>query len=351
MNDDDWVIRALAEAGTPEMPVDVADRLDRVLSEAVADGRDTDVTDADVTDVTGTGVAGSVPPPAVPPPAVPPPAVPPAAVPPPAVPPAAVPPPAGDAVAGGAGLRATMAGSSTWTGGSGEGGRGRPGGVAGEDEDLGAPTPWSLGGDDELGERRRSRAVRWLPVAAGVLLLGGAGAVALQTLGGPDEEASTAAGAQEQAAVDGAAEAAETAAPRPLVATGTQYTTADTVGFAQQVRELVAVASTGADVAVPAAPEQSQAQDSSAADAPVDARAGVAGSPLLEQEAFDACIESVSDGANETVVAIDLAVVDGVEATVVVAPAPAGEDLFVYVVGPDCTGADGSQFAFIRVTP
>ncbi len=210
---------------------------------------------------------------------------------------------------------------------------------------------------DDEGERRRKLLTRWLPVAAGVLVLGAAGAAAVNVLDDSDDTAVT---AEEAAAGDVAA----AVAPRALLATGTEYTTGDPEVFSQQVRELVVVAGAGTEDSSAAAgsalgnvadegatAERDPATLSApAAVAPESARAAVADNPLAEATALQECIQAVTDGTDDSATAVDLALVDGVESTVVVVPDPAGTDLFVYVVGPDCTGID-SQFQFFTVTP
>lgn len=366
-DDDEWVARLLGSAPTPTMPDDVADRLERTLREHLdADRSSTAPVVGPVPhEVTGEHgsderVGGDEPDAR------------------PLVPPAAVPPPAGDAGSAVAPLRAGAqaedgdgaAGDREPTA-DGEAGSGlsatRSGRTFGsssrrdpEDEDEGE------------GERRRRLLLRWGPVAAGVLVLGGAGLTAANLVAGEDTRTATDT-AQEAAA----AGAAEEVAPRALVATGTEYDTADQELFAQQVRDLVAVAASGeseasalsapaeedaevagdaevADDAAGGAGEAASAVPEAAAEAPpadpASARAAVEGDPLTDQTAFAECVDAVTEGSTEAPAAVDLAVVDGVESTVVVVPAPTGDDLFVYVVGPGCSTADG-RFDFYTVTP
>ena len=219
---------------------------------------------------------------------------------------------------------------------------------------------------EDVGERRRRLLVRWAPVAAGVLVLGGAGIAVSQLTSGQDSAVETA----DEAAAAGAAEAV---APRALVATGTEYQTADTEVFSQQVRDLVSVAASGesgdAALSAPAeesdtagggadgsaedaAPTDAAAPEAAADDAGVDpsaAREAVAGSPLADATALQECVDRVTGAEGDVALAVDEAVVDGVESTVVVVEDPAGASLFVYVVGPDCD--DSSQFDFYDVTP
>ncbi|WP_380164224.1 hypothetical protein [Jannaschia sp. R86511] len=409
---DDWVARLLAGSERPVMPADVADRLERTVRDQIAGGAAAvdPVEDGDVAQdpvaggpvlpapaaeapagrapvgasdgsghepsepapvpsdnrpverpVTGSrpgGATDAVPAPAAPAPAVPSPAVPSPAVPSPAVPSPAVPSPAVVPPTAGAGASAPLrAGGSATEGGSGTGQAddelararaARPAGTSRREQRA-----------DDQGERRRRLLTRWVPVAAGVLVLGAAGIAAVNVLDGSGADTTAADELQEASA--GAA--AESVAPRSLVATGTEYTTADPDAFAQQVRELVALASTG-DGTAAATPQEDAPQDdadagtlsegaddSAAAGGDVtSARAEAAGSPLADPAALTECIEAVTEGADDSAAAVDLAVVDGVESTVVVVPDPAGERLFVYVVGPDCSAVD-TQFDFFNVVP
>jgi len=208
---------------------------------------------------------------------------------------------------------------------------------------------------DDQGERRRRLLTRWAPVAAGVLLLGGAAVVVSNVVGGGDS--ATLAESSSDAAGGAAAESA--VAPRALVATGTQYSTTDVPAFEEQVRELVAVVAAGEDVAAGdgAGPASAAPQDEATAlQAPADASAGAdAGtaadtSPLADPQALADCVGAVTDGATTTAVAVDLAVVDGVESTVLVVPDAAGLTYEVYVVGAGCGDLD-ARFQFFAVTP
>ncbi|MGJ7439487.1 hypothetical protein [Aquipuribacter sp. MA13-6] len=271
------------------------------------------------------------------------------------VPAPAVVPPAAGAGAGAAPLRAGTDGDAGRTPGSGPDeaaalSRTREGRTFG--------TPRREQRADDQGERRRRLLTRWVPVAAGVLVLGAAGAAAVNVLGGDSD--TTADTAEEVAAAD----VADSVAPRSLVATGTEYTTADAPAFEQQVRDLVALTATGtegtgapveedssagAGAAAPAEPS-AEALSSPARVDPSAARASAAANPLADAAALRECVETVTDGTDEDAAAVDLALVDGVESTLVVVPDPAGANLFVYVVGPDCTGLD-SQFQFFTVAP
>ncbi len=271
-----------------------------------------------------------------------------------AVPAPAVVPPAAGAGAGAAPLRAGADGDDpTRTADDGPDGTA----VSRTREGRSFGTPRREQRADDQGERRRRLLTRWVPVAASLLVLGAAGAVTVSFLSGGDD--TTADTAQEVAAAD----VAESVAPRSLVATGTEYTTADVPTFEQQVRDLVALAAAGTEGASASAQEDSSAgagaaaadPSAPAASAPAQAdpaaaRASAADNPLADAEALRECVETVTDGTDEDAAAVDLALVDGVESTVVVVPDPAGANLFVYVVGPDCTGLD-SQFQFFTVAP
>lgn len=307
MSDEDWVARLLQDAGSPRMPDDVAARLDRTIRDEV-----------EAQAAAGTaGAAGATSRPELVPGSRPP----------------------GD-----------LAGTPT-----DEDPEPHPDSVLSGPVSLGA-TRRELRRED-TSERRRRTFARLAPVAAGLLVLGGAGAVALSTLGGGSDS-------EEAATLEASGGAEDTSAPRALVATGIEYTTTDDEVFAQQVRDLVAVTGASDDTTAMSAAEAPEAESADgdaagaeAADAaeeslpaPSAARSAV-DSPLTDREVFDACIEQVTDSGSTPVSAVDLAVVDGLESTVVVVPDPSGEDLFVYVVGPDCTEVDGPGFMFRQVTP
>lgn len=304
MSDEDWVARLLQDAGSPRMPDDVAARLDRTLRKEVE------------AQAAAAGAAGDTTRP--------------------------------DQVPG---SRAPddLAGTTT-----DEDQEPHPDSVLSGPVSLGA-TRRELRRED-TSERRRRTFARLAPVAAGLLVLGGAGAVALSTLGGGSDS-------EEAATLEASGGAEDTSAPRALVATGTEYTTTDDEVFAQQVRDLVAVTGASDDTTAMSAAEAPEAESGDAAaagaeaadaaeslPAPSAARSAV-DSPLTDRDVFDACIEQVTDSGSTPVSAVDLAVVDGLESTVVVVPDPSGEDLFVYVVGPDCTEVDGPGFKFRQVTP
>jgi hypothetical protein len=219
-----------------------------------------------------------------------------------------------------------------------------------------------------------------------VLVLGGAAVAVGTQFGGGADEATV---AQEAgSAAGGAAESATP--PRVLLATGTQYSTApaDRAAFEAQVRDLVALAATdaGADVAGGEAADEAgeaagEAADEAASDATSDASSGTAAtvegavpgsgapaegaaplelsagaraaavdSPLASPQALAECIDEVTRGASSTAVAVDLAVVNGLESTLLVVPDAAGLTYQVYVVGPGCTDID-TRFTFVTVTP
>lgn len=383
-DNDDWVALLLAATESPRMPDDVAERLDRALREeagsaaapagpepvaaAPADLEPVGVAPADVPAPAEVGAAGGTSPSGTPTPAE--------------DDAGTVPTADGAVVAGpwaGAVARPGSSAGSTGPDGSGDPRDGKTDETSGDltaDPDGDGPLPSVLAGasrpwgssrrerrEEHQGERRRNLLTRWAPVAAGVLVLGGAGITTAALLGGDDDGA---AGGSDLSAASAAEEAAP--APRALVATGTEYATTDEDAFAEQVLGLVAVAGSGTGAAASAAADSpAGGSDSSAdADSPADAqddaeastlaapeeeRSAVTDSPLTDRAAFDACVEEVTDGSATTVAAMDLAVVDGLESTVLVVPDAAGLSYLVYVVGPNCTGMDDGQFKFFTVTP
>jgi hypothetical protein len=73
-------------------------------------------------------------------------------------------------------------------------------------------------------------------------------------------------------------------------------------------------------------------------------------SPLASPQTLAECIEQVTKGTSSTAVAVDLAVVNGLESTLLVVPDAAGLTYEVYVVGAGCTDID-TRFTFVPVTP
>jgi len=370
-DDHDWVARLLAESAPPGIPDDVAMRLDRALRDATGQARPdgtgtpdtgTDLPGADVpgadvpaaaspdhaatTTAPGTGVsvapvvsgasAASVN--AAGPPVV-----------------GAVPPPASTATTGALprlrGLPTRASVSS-----DGASGQRRTRGV-----DASTTVPGRRPGssrreqrqDDQV-ERRRRLLTRWAPVAAGVLVLGGAAVAATNLVGGG--ESATLAESSSDAAAGAAAESA--VAPRALVATGTQYSTTDVPAFEEQVRGLVAVVSAGDLGAAGGSAGAADApqDEATALQAPAEASAGADAaraadtSPLADPQALADCVGAVTDGATTTAVAVDLAVVDGVDSIVLVVPDAAGLIYQVYVVGAGCGDLD-TRFLFFLVAP
>ena len=330
-DDHDWVARLLAASVPPGIPDDVALRLDRALVEATAQGRSVATPTGSVPTATATptapaattsapAVASAQTVPATTVTTLPPPGT---------VPPAA----------------------STETTGALPRLRSVPT-VPAEDpaepdrtrrDDTATIVPVSRTGSsrreqrqDDLGERRRRRLTRWAPVAAGILLLGGAAVAVVDVMGFGDSTSSS--GASDAAA---GAVAESAAAPRALVATGTQYATTDVPAFETQVLQLVATVA-GGDPAVAAADPQLEAAESrsTAADS----------SAVADPQVLADCVAEVTDGATTTAAAVDLAVVDGLASTVLVVPDAAGLTYQVYVVGAGCGDID-TRLRFFTVTP
>ena len=183
-------------------------------------------------------------------------------------------------------------------------------------------------------------------------------------------------GSSPTGAADSAAGAAEVqAAPSTLVATGSEYTTTDRAVFDEQVRKpspsprttpratlgrhrgrrrcpgrrRLGRCSRGRDGGERPRTDEASA-DASALAAPADARAAAGSSPLADPQALADCVEEVTEGTSATAAAVDLAVVDGLESTLLVVPDAAGLTYQVYVVGADCGDID-TRFDFFTVTP
>lgn len=350
MSDDDWVVELLAAAEAGPMPDDVAERLELAVRAEVlaqlAEAAPADSTAAAAGAASPVAAASAASPVAADGAASPT-----ADLEPPA--PGLVPPPARGSGSGLVGVPADAPGRGPAT---------APGKEPGPEDDETPPDELararaarSAGTSrrdrraEQVGERRRRILTTWLPVAAGVVVLGGAGVAAVQIVGGDDPVAGTA----ETAAMQ-SSEAAP--APRGLLASGTNYTPADTAAFTGQVQGLVEAA-TGATASVPLeAPADaaggSEGEDATglqeSAGALPDARSGASSSPLSDPAEYAACAEDVTDGATSTPVAIDLAMVDGVARTVVVVADATGAGYQVYVVGEGCD-TSGSQFDFYTV--
>lgn len=211
---------------------------------------------------------------------------------------------------------------------------------------------------EAVSDRRRLLLRTLLPVAAGVAVVGLGATATVQLL---DRDATT--GADSQGAA--AAAPAELPVPRGLVATGTSYAVSDPAAFAQQIDDLVAVASGAVTPeTAPSAQELVPLQDSDAAQgaqpeaapdaaseqqAVPQARDALPSTPLLDPEEYARCAEDLTDGETRDPLAVDLATVDGIERAVVVVADRTGDGYFVYVVGRACEQTSG--VAFYPVTP
>ena len=173
--------------------------------------------------------------------------------------------------------------------------------------------------------RQRSRPPRWAAVAAGLLVLGGAGLTAGQLLGDGSPVAGTAAEDASAAPESAAAGAAGGAGGAEVLATGTDYAEES---LAEQARALLATSRDG-EARAGAAEEAAPAPDA----------AGESALRLANPADLAACLEALgADAAAEPVV--DLATWQGREVAVIVLDE--GSRHTVWVVDRGCRpGADG----------
>jgi hypothetical protein len=194
-----------------------------------------------------------------------------------------------------------------------------------------APAASSGGAETVVPLRRRSTVPRWVALAAGLVVLAGAGGTATQ-LRGPGNGASSL--ATSGADAEAGAAAPEAAAQAPVLATGTDYEPADLVG---QVDALLAAAKDDGGRPGPAASSLSAPGLSPQGDAGQDA----AGSPLTDPAALAGCLQALGAGST-TPLAVDLATWQGRPAAVLLLPDARAGRTQVWVVSPTCRpGADG----------
>lgn len=198
-----------------------------------------------------------------------------------------------------------------------------------------APESATAAGGTVVPIRRRGTVPRWMAVAAGLVVLGGAGVTATQLLGpgaGTSSLVATSGSGQDSA---GGSAAPEAAAQAPVLSTGTDYDPADLAG---QVDVLLAVAGAGAGV---------PGRATSSLSAPgIDPQAGAApddapGSPLSDPAALSGCLQALGAGTARPL-AVDVATWQGRPAAVLLLPDDRQDRTQVWVVEPTCRpGADG----------
>jgi len=184
---------------------------------------------------------------------------------------------------------------------------------------------------------------RWVGVAAGLAVLGGAALAATQVLdvGGADSGTFTSAESS-----GGGGEADRGAAAGAALSTGTEYTRAQ---LPAQVDALL----TGAPEARTLSGQglsPSRGEDAEAApDDPASATLPDADEPLADPAGLQGCLEAIGAPGVEPL-AVDLATFEGEDAAVLVLPGSSPDQVEVWVVARDCRpGADGLQ-EFQRVT-
>lgn len=194
-------------------------------------------------------------------------------------------------------------------------------------------------GADDAGTGRATRVPRWLTVAAGLAVLGGAGAASVQLFDGDSSEgsASLSAGA--------APEATETAVTAST--SGRDYRQAD-LG-PQVLALLTAPGDTGADASAPddAGASGDVPRASAATTLGVQSLPGAtAASPLTEPAVLARCLQAL--GEEQTPLAVDVGTWQGEPAAVVVVPGGSASTVQVWVVGERC-GQDGDDLRHFQL--
>lgn len=178
-----------------------------------------------------------------------------------------------------------------------------------------------------------SRVPRWLTVAAGLAVIGGAAAASTQLLDRSGSD-STSAGA-----LAGDRASGEEAAPQPVgdvVSTGTDYESdtlaAQVTTLLDEPRDVLGGVTAGG------APQR---EDDAGAD-------GSSATRLADPAALGQCLTELG-AAGQTPLVTDLSTWEGRDAAVIVLPAPAGGDAVqVWVVGATC-GPDGDALLHYQV--
>lgn len=220
-------------------------------------------------------------------------------------------------------------------------------------ERQGLVVPLHTAASDSVGPRagdragRRSRDLpRWVAVAAGIAVLGGAAVTATQ-LNGADSTSVFAGGGGADSAAEAAPESG-VAAAAGAVSTGTDYRRAN---LEDQVGNLLSTAanvpltsaqggaSAGNDEAGPA--EESAEGGESGGEARADALVPDADEPLVDPAGLAGCLEAIGAGG-AVPLAVDLASFEGEDAAVLALPGATADQVEVWVVARDCRpGADG----------
>lgn len=198
-----------------------------------------------------------------------------------------------------------------------------------------AGTGAGLGAGTVVPLHRRAAVPRWVAVAAGLIVLGGAGVTATQLLGSGAGTSSMVAGAGASDSSAGGSAAPEAAAQAPVLATGTNYAPADLAG---QVGALLAAAAT-----VRGTPGRATSSFSAPGVNPQSepAQADAAASPLSDPATLAGCLQALDAGPT-TPLAVDVATWQGQPAAVLLLPDAQANRTQVWVVQPSCRpGADG----------
>jgi hypothetical protein len=223
---------------------------------------------------------------------------------------------------------------------------------AGDEVDQGAPTVGAAAATVTplAGRRagRTSRSMRWLQAAAVFVVLAAGGAIVVSALqsGNKDQESST------TAAADAGAEsraAAGSAGPK-ITSSGQNYS-ADSLATA--ARALVAAPMVARQDSGSLTAKSPEAAPQVAPGSPSPTQSSPDGFVALSATGsaakLQACTDSLAGGPIQPL-AVDFARYDGNPAVIVVLPGAKSGQLWVYVVGPDCSPADEHVLQFQAVT-
>ena len=226
--------------------------------------------------------------------------------------------------------------------------------ASGERQGLVVPlhAPASDSGGPRAGGRagRRPRDLpRWVAVAAGIAVLGGAAVTATQ-LNGADSTSVFAGGGGADSAAEAAPESG-VATAAGAISTGTDYRRAD---LEDQVGDLLSTAAavplTSAQGGAPAGNDEAgPVEESAEGGARADALLPDADEPLLDPAGLASCLEAIGAGG-AVPLAVDLASFEGEDAAVLALPGATADQVEVWVVARDCRPGAVGLLEFQRIS-